>query len=107
MSDVRHSVRVLLGGEELVIRSEAPPEYTQAVARHFDEVLSRIRGSMPTVEAGKAALLAGLAVTDELFQARRGDEDLAARIAKLATDLTRLLPPAKRGRSSEPAVSAD
>jgi hypothetical protein len=52
---------------------------------------------LPTLEAHKAAILAGLAVTDELFRARRTDADVATRISTLADDLSRLLPPAKRG----------
>jgi hypothetical protein len=49
------------------------------------------------VESHKAAILAGLAITDELFQARRGDQEMAARISSMADELARLLPPAKRG----------
>jgi hypothetical protein len=49
------------------------------------------------VDAHKAALLAGLAITDELFQARQGDGAQAARLAGLTERLARVLPPAKRG----------
>lgn len=91
------SVRVTVGGEELTLRSELPPEYTREVAAYYDDALRRIRAALPTVEAHKAAILAGLAVTDELFRARRADVDVATRITTLADDLARLLPPAKRG----------
>jgi cell division protein ZapA (FtsZ GTPase activity inhibitor) len=97
VSAVRHSVRITLGGTELTVSSEHPPEYTRDVAAYFDDALARIRGSVPSVDAHKAALLAGLAITDELFQARRGDGDQAARLAGLTERLARLLPPAKRG----------
>lgn len=98
MSDsAKHSVRVQVGGEELVVRSELPPEYTREVAAYFDESLRRIRAMLPTIEAHKAAILAGLAVTDELFRARRADLDVAARVGNLTEELARLLPPAKRG----------
>jgi cell division protein ZapA (FtsZ GTPase activity inhibitor) len=50
------------------------------------------------MEAHKIAILAGLSITDELFQSRRGDRDIASRITALAEDLARLLPPAKRGK---------
>jgi cell division protein ZapA len=52
---------------------------------------------MPMVETHKAAVLAALAITDELFQARRGDRAIADRVSTLVDDLSRLLPPAKRG----------
>lgn len=93
----KESVRVTVGGEELVVRSELPPEYTREVAAYFDEALRQIRAMMPSIEAQKAAILAGLAVTDELFRARRTDAELATRVTMLTEDLARLLPPAKRG----------
>lgn len=91
------SVRVTVGGEELVVRSELPAEYTREVAAYYDEALRSIRAMAPSLEAQKAAILAGLAVTDELFRARRSDAEAATRLTAMVDDLTRLLPPAKRG----------
>jgi cell division protein ZapA (FtsZ GTPase activity inhibitor) len=97
MTAPRPAVKVMIGGEEYTVRSDLPPEYTREVAAHFDRILGGIRASLPTVEAHKVAILAGLAVTDELFQARRGDNDVAARLAALAEDIARVLPPGRRG----------
>ena len=97
MSATKNAVRVFIGGEEYTVRSEVPPEYTREVAAYLDAALKRVRDSLPMVESHKAAILAGLAITDELFQARRGDHELAARVSSMAEDLARLLPPAKRG----------
>jgi cell division protein ZapA len=97
MSATKNAVRVVIGGEEFTVRSELPPEYTREVAAYLDAALKRVRDSMPMVETHKAAVLAALAITDELFQARRGDRAIADRLAALADDLSRLLPPAKRG----------
>ena len=94
----KNAVRVTIGGEEYTVRSELPPEYTREVAAYFDAALKRVRDSLPAMEAHKIAILAGLSITDELFQARRGDRDVAARITSLADELARLLPPAKRGK---------
>jgi cell division protein ZapA (FtsZ GTPase activity inhibitor) len=101
----RHAVRVVIGGEEFTVRSELSPEYTREVAAHFDRMLAGIRASLPTVEAHKAAILAGLAVTDELFQARRVDADLAGRLTGLAEEIGRLVPPGRRGGSGASAES--
>jgi len=92
----KHSVKVRVGGEELQLRTELPPAYAQAVAEHFDEALRRIRAASPSLEAYKAAILAGLAVTDELFRSRRADTDVAERISALIDEIARVLPPAKR-----------
>jgi cell division protein ZapA (FtsZ GTPase activity inhibitor) len=103
MSD-RQAVKVVIGGEEYTVRSELPAEYTREVAAHFDAILKGIRVSLPTVEAHKTAILAGLAVTDELFQGRRGDTDQARRLDALLEELTRLMPPARRGAASGPTT---
>jgi len=97
VSASKNAVRVLIGGEEFTVRSELSPEYTREVAAYLDAALKRVRDSMPLVETHKAAVLAALAITDELFQARRGDHAIADRLSALVADLSRLLPPAKRG----------
>jgi cell division protein ZapA (FtsZ GTPase activity inhibitor) len=99
----KQSVRVAVGGEEFSLRTELPAEYAREIAAYLDESLRKIRTVMPTLELHKAAILAGLAVTDELFRARRADDDLAHRIESLTEEITRLLPPAKRGsRAAQP-----
>ena len=97
MSTTKNAVRVVIGGEEYTVRSELPPDYTREVAAYLDAALKRVRDSLPMVETQKAAILAALAITDELFQARRGDRDVADRLTAMADDLARLRPPAKRG----------
>jgi cell division protein ZapA len=97
VTTTKNAVRVIIGGEEYTVRSELPPEYTREVAAYLDAALKRVRDTLPMVESHKAAILAALSITDELFQARRGDQEAAQRLSSMANDLARLLPPAKRG----------
>jgi cell division protein ZapA len=97
VSTLKNAVRVVIGGEEYTVRSELPAEYTREVAAYLDAALKRVRDSLPMVESHKAAILAALSITDELFQARNGDREVADRLTAMADDLARLLPPAKRG----------
>jgi cell division protein ZapA len=97
MSHVKQAVKVVIGGEEYSVRSELPAEYTREVAAYLDAALKRVRDSLPMVETHKAAILAALAITDELFQARREDRHVADRLSQLADEFARMLPPAKRG----------
>lgn len=97
MTTTKNAVRVFIGGEEYTVRSELPPEYTREVAAYLDAALKRVRDTLPMVESHKAAILAALSITDELFQSRRGDREAADRLTSMANDLARLLPPAKRG----------
>ena len=82
---------------EFTVNSEHPPAYTREVAADFDAALARIRGAAPSLDAHKAALLAGLAITAELFQGRQGDGEHAARLSTMRDRLARLLPPSRRG----------
>ena len=104
MSTPKSAVRVVIGGEEYAVRSELPPEYTREVAAYLDAALKRVKDMLPMVESHKAAILAALAITDELFQARRGDREIATRLASAADEVARLLPPAKRGHRAAAAA---
>jgi cell division protein ZapA (FtsZ GTPase activity inhibitor) len=96
-------VRVTIGSDEYTLRSDRPTEYTRAVAEYLDGALRDVLSAGSIVETQKAAILAGLAVADELFQARQAQREMAHRLTSLTADLARLLPPAKR--TSRPAGS--
>jgi len=97
VSTTKNAVQVFIAGESFTVRSELPPEYTREVAAYLDAAFRHVKSTMPSVETHKAAILAALQITDELFQARRGDRDGAARLTALLDDVARLLPPTKRG----------
>jgi len=96
VSTKKHAVKVMIGGEEYTVRSDLPPEYTREVASFVDQALKKVLSQGPIVETHKAAILAALDITNELFQAKKGEREVAARLAALADDLTKLLPPGKR-----------
>jgi cell division protein ZapA len=48
------------------------------------------------VDAQKAAILAALSITDELFDAREAGDDLAGSMKRLSAEIRPWLPPAKR-----------
>ncbi len=96
MTNKRTVVKVTIGSEEYTLKSDRPPEYTRAVAEHVDRALKDVLSAGAMVETHKAAILAALAITDELFQERRAAREVTERVTNLATDLCRVLPPAKR-----------
>lgn len=93
----KSSVKVTIVGEEYTIRSDEAPEYTRAVAKYVDEAIRSVMNAGGTVESHKAAILAALEITDELFKSRDGQVDLADRMRGISGELRRLLPPGKRG----------
>ena len=100
MIDQKTVVRVRIVGEEYTLRTEASTAHTEAVAEHVDRTIRAILSSGATVETHKAAILAALQITDELFRERIAAESLAGDLRQLATDIRPLLPPAKRGEDT-------
>ena len=89
-------IKVNIGSDEYSLRSDRPVEYTRSVAEHVDQALKDVLSAGTMVESHKAAILAALAITDELFQARQSQQEMALRLTALSADLSRLLPPGKR-----------
>lgn len=89
-------VKVRIVGEEHSLRTDASEEHTRAVADHVDVTMRAIMEGMPKTETHKAAILAALQITDELFKERAAANELTGEIRQLAKDIRPLLPPAKR-----------
>jgi cell division protein ZapA len=96
MSEKRSSVKVTIVGQDLTIRSDAPPEHTREVAAYVDKTIRGIMNSGAVVESSKAAVLAALQITDELFRARNAQRALGESMDALSSEVRRWLPPAKR-----------
>jgi cell division protein ZapA len=97
MSAKKYSVKVSILGEEYTIRSDAPPERARAVAEYYDRAVRHIMSAGLAVETQRAAILAALQITGELFQERERSGELDQSMRALADDVRRWLPPAKRG----------
>ena len=100
MMDSKTVVRVKIVGEEYTLRTEASASHTEAVAEHVDRTIRAIMSGGATVETHKAAILAALQITDDLFKERSAAESIATDIRQLAADIRPLLPPAKRGEEA-------
>jgi cell division protein ZapA len=72
-------VKVQIFGQTYAIRGELDEAYVQRLAAYVDEKMRSIADATATVDTQKAAVLAALAIADELHSAQkeRGDrEDL-------------------------------
>jgi cell division protein ZapA (FtsZ GTPase activity inhibitor) len=86
----RHSVSVEIAGEKHVLRSDLPPESTRAVAAHVDSTIRAVPGYQ-TLEPFRAATLAALSITDELFRTREELERLREEVAERTAQLAAML----------------
>ena len=97
MMEQRTVVKVRIMGDEYTLRTEASPEHTRAVAERVDRTIRSILSGGTSMETQKAAILAALQITDELFRERASLEGVTGDMKQLASDIRPLLPPAKRG----------
>ncbi|MDE3128124.1 MAG: cell division protein ZapA [Gemmatimonadota bacterium] len=97
MSATKHSVKVSILGEEYTIRSDVPPEQTKAIAKYLDDAVREVMHGGKVLDSQRAAILAALQITNDLFEARAGAEEIASSMEALSADVRRWLPPAKRG----------
>ena len=96
MSGRKHSVRVTILGEEYSLRTDASPDHVRTLASHVDELIRRLMHG-GVVETHKAAVLAALQLTDDLFRARGALSDATLGVRQLSGEVRRMLPPDKRG----------
>jgi cell division protein ZapA len=92
----RHSVRVSILGDEYVIRTTATAAHTRQVAEHVDRIIRQVLSAGSVVETHKAAILAALQITDELFRARADAERVSQAMQSLSAEVRKWLPPGKR-----------
>ena len=100
----KNSVAVEIAGERHVLRSDAPAEYTHAVAAHVDATIRAV-GPANALEPHRTAILAALVITDELFRLREELRTLRDEMDRRAAAMADLLERAAgdgRGREIPP-----
>lgn len=85
----KHAVRVTIFGEEYSLRSEADEEHTLACARYVDDAIRDAHLQSHVSEPHRAAILAALEITDELFRLRREQERRESRMTERIESLER------------------
>ena len=60
MSVPKHSVKVSILNEEFTIRSDTPPDQTNAIADYFDQAARQVVQGSNVIEANRAVVLAAL-----------------------------------------------
>ena len=86
-AEPRTVTRVEIAGDEYTIRSDTSESYTRECARYVNETISEIMSQGRLVEAHKAAILAAMALADQLFAAREEAETLRETVADRSSKL--------------------
>jgi len=91
------AVRVTIFGEEYQIRTERGEAYTLECAQFVDDAIQEAHVGGHIAEPHKAAILAALKITDELFRIRAERDELEASVRDRVGDLTRRVDEALAG----------
>lgn len=81
------TVRVTIFGEDYQIRTELGEEYTRECARYVDEAIQEAHVGGHVAEPHKAAILAALKITDELFRAQAEAAGIGEVVRERVADL--------------------
>jgi len=105
MNQKKNSVRVRILGEEYTVRTDASPDRTRAVAQYFDRAVRQVLASGHVVETHRAAILAGLQIAGELFEARDAGEELTASLRSLTHEVRQVVESEALGPAEVDAAS--
>jgi cell division protein ZapA len=87
MSASGGTVRVTIFGEDYQIRTDLGEEYTRECAKYVDDAIQEAHVGGHVAEPHKAAILAALKITDELFRARAESAGIGEVVRERVDDL--------------------
>lgn len=85
------AVRVMIFGEEYQIRTDLGEEYTRECAQYVDDAVQEAHVGGHIAEPHRAAILAALKITDELFRARAETAGLTQAVQERVAELVERL----------------
>lgn len=103
----RPPVRVTIFGEEYQIRTELGEEYTRRCAKYVDDAIQDAHVGGHIKEPHRAAILAALKITDELFRAQADAEGMSASIREQLETLADRLETVAKARAEREADTAE
>ena len=84
----RPAVRVTIFGEDYQIRTDLGEDYTRSCAQYVGDAIQEAHIGGHIAEPHKAAILAAMKITDELFRARMEREEIEGAVTGRLGDLT-------------------
>lgn len=81
------SVEVYILGQKYILKGEESPEYLKALAEFVDSKIRDILKNSPSTPPLKAAILAGIGITDELFKLRYKERAILEFVNKKTEEL--------------------
>ena len=75
MSEENNQVQISIFGQDYSVKAPADPEYIKKIAEFLDEKMREVQSGFSTTQSStRIAILAGMNITDELFNARQSGD---------------------------------
>ena len=77
MAEESNQVQISIFGQEYSVKAPADPDYIKKIAEYLDEKMREVQSGFSTTQSStRIAILAGMNITDELFNSRQsGDSE--------------------------------
>ena len=92
MSEESNQVQISIFGQEYSVKAPADPDYIKKIAEYLDEKMREVQSGFSTTQSStRIAILAGMNITDELFNSRQSGESENTEIEQKISSLIELI----------------
>ena len=92
MSEESNQVQISIFGQEYFVKAPADPDYIKKIAEYLDEKMREVQSGFSTTQSStRIAILAGMNITDELFNFRQSGESENTEVEQKLSSLIELI----------------
>ena len=92
MSEESNQVEISIFGQEYSVKAPADPDYIKKIAEYLDEKMREVQSGFSTTQSStRIAILAGMNITDELFNSRESGESENTEVEQKVSSLIELI----------------
>ena len=92
MSEESNQVQISIFGQEYSVKAPADPDYIKKIAKYLDEKMREVQSGFSTTQSStRIAILAGMNITDELFNSRQSGESENTEVEQKISSLIELI----------------
>ena len=92
MSEESNQVQISIFGQEYSVKAPADSDYIKKIAEYLDAKMREVQSGFTTTQSStRIAILAGMNITDELFNSRQSGESENTEVEQKLSSLIELI----------------
>ena len=92
MSEESNQVQISIFGQEYSVKAPADSDYIKKIAEYLDAKMREVQSGFTTTQSStRIAILAGMNITDELFNSRQSSESENTEVEQKISSLIELI----------------